>query len=181
MLAAGDYNAIFENAVKAVDFDFRERWAFTETRLDSEHVWVGRFDPRRPKNESWQLLSVDDRDPTEKEFREYLKDKKHDHSDKDDDRLEAMVEPDSVRLIGETGDYWLLGFNPGEEDKDFVDSLDATIRIDKANGHLEYIDLRTNSGFKPATGIKIARLVTRLTFGPAIEGGLWCRYPHRSM
>ncbi len=167
--AAEDYNAIFEKAVEAVDFDFDRHWAYTETRVDSEHVWVARFDPRRSSGERWQLLSVDDRAPTEKEVREYRKEKKRDRSD--DDGVEAMVEPGSIRLIEEDADHWLLGFNPGDDEDEFSDSLDATIRINKRGGHLEYIDMRTRSAFRPATGVKIAKLITRLTFGPAVEGG----------
>jgi len=167
--AAEDYNAIFEKAVDAVVFDFDRNWAYTETRVDREHVRVARYDPRRASGARWQLLSIDGRSPTEKETRTFQKEKKNDRSD--NNRVEAMVEPGSIRLIGEDGDHWLLGFYPGEEENEFRDSLDATIRINKAAGHLEYIDLRTRSAFRPATGVKIAKLLTRLTFGPAVEGG----------
>ena len=71
---AADYNQMFEDAVAAVDFDFHRNWAYTETRVDAEHVWAGRSDPRRPGRERWQLLSVDDRQPTEAEIKKYRKD-----------------------------------------------------------------------------------------------------------
>ena len=169
LAAEEDYNAIFENAVDAVEFDFGETWAYTETQVNSEGTWIGRFDPRRPSDERWQLQSVDGRGPTEEELEEYLKNKNHDHSGDDDKRVNAMVEPDSVRLIEDTADYWLFGFLP--DDEEIMDSVDATIRIDKASGQLEYIDLRNHETFKPAIGIKISKLITRLTFGPAAEGG----------
>lgn len=168
---AEDYDQLFESAIKAVNFEFHKTWAYTETRIEDEHVWVGRFDPRRPSNQRWELLSIDDRTPTEKEIEEYREERSGDNSGNENDSVEAMVEPDSIRLIEETGEYWLLGFDPGEDEHAVVDSLDATIRINKAGPHLEYIDLRSRAPIKPAIGVKIEKLVTRLTFGPAAEGG----------
>lgn len=170
-IAADDYNEIFEQAVNAVDFDFDQRWAYTETRVDDEHVWVGRFDPRKTSREQWQLMTVDDREPTEDEIRKYRKGKAHDRSDNGDNRVNAMVEPDSIRLIEETDVYWLFGFDPDEDEEGFMDSVDATIRINKAGGYLEYIDIRNRKTFKPAIGVKISKLITRLTFGPAVDDG----------
>jgi hypothetical protein len=167
--AVDDYEQLFKRAVEAVDFEFHKAWAYTETRVDSEHVWVGRFDPRKPKNLRWQLLTVDDRLPTEKETEQYQEDRDGDHGG--NDGVDAMVEPDSVRLIEETAGYWLLGFDPGEDEHEVVENLEATIRINKAGPYLEYIDLRTRAPIKPAMGVKIEKLITRLTFGPAVDGG----------
>ena len=167
--ALEDYEGIFEKAVDAVDFEFDRTWAYTETQVTSEHVWVGRYDPRRPSNERWQLITVDGREPTGDELEEYGNEKAHDHSRDGDDRVNTLVEPDSVRFIEETADYWLFGFSPDAEE--IMDSVDATIRINKANGHLEYIDIRNHETIKPAFGMKISKLITRLTFGHAAEGG----------
>jgi len=169
--ALEDYDAIFEKAVDTVDFEFDRQWAYTETQVGSEHVWVGRFDPRKPSRERWDLLTVDAREPTEDEIEEYRRGKAHDHSDNGDKRVNAMVEPDSVRLIEETDEFWLFGFNPEEDQEAVMDSVDATIRVNKPNGHLEYIDVRNHSTIKPVFGVKIAKLITRLTFGPATAGG----------
>ena len=164
-----DYDAIFETAVEAVDFRFDRSWAYTETQVTSEHVWVGRYDPRRSSGERWQLMTVDGRQPTEEELEEYERDKVHDHSRDGDDRVNAMVEPDTVRFIEETDDYWLFGFTPDEEE--IMSSVDATMRIDKDNGHLEYIDIRNHETIRPTFGVKISKLITRLTFGHATEDG----------
>jgi hypothetical protein len=169
--ANDDYNEIFERAVDAVDFEFDRSWAYTETRIDSEHVWVGRSDPRRPSSERWKLMTVDDREPTANEIEEYRKEKRHDHSGNGDRRVEAMVEPGSIRLIKETDEHWLFGFNPDDDDERVMDSVESTIRINKADGRLEYIDLRNHSPMKPAFGVRISKLITRLTFGPAADDG----------
>lgn len=167
--AEEDYNAIFETAVEAVEFDFDETWAYTETQVTSEGLRVGRFDPRRSSDQRWQLLTVDGGEPTEKEIEEYEKDKAHDHSRDADDRVNSLVEPDSVRLIENGDNYWLFSFVPG--DNEILNSVDATIRIEKSSGYLDYIDLRNHETIRPAMGVKISRLITRLTFGPAVEDG----------
>ena len=167
---AADYNKIFEQAVAAVDFDFHRNWAYTETRVDAEHVWVGRSDPRRPTRERWQLLSVDDRPPTEAEIKKYRKEKAHEHSGDGKHSVTAIVDPDSIQLVEETDGYWLFEFTPDDEE-DIEESVDATLRVNKALGHLEYIDLRNHETVKPAFGVKLSKLVLRLTFAPAADGG----------
>lgn len=169
LAAKADYNAIFEKAVAAIDSNFEETWAYTETQVNSEGTWVGRSDPSRPPGERWQLLSVDGRDPTDEELEEYLEDKNREHGNGDEKGVDAMIEPDSLRLIEDGDDHWLFGFVP--DDEEIMNSVDATVRIDKKSGHLEYIDLRNHETIRPAAGVKISKLVTRLTFGPAGEGG----------
>ena len=132
---------------------------------------MGRFDPRGPEDQRWQLLTVDDRTPTAKEIEKYREERAGDHLENGDDDVEAMVEPDSVRLIEETAEYWLLGFDPDEDEHGVLEDLVATIRINKAGSYLEYIDLRSRSPIRPAMGIRIAKLITRFTFGPAVDGG----------
>ena len=72
---SGDYAALFEEAAAAIVWDLEDRWAFTETRLSDDTLWVSRFDPRRADDERWTLLSVDGRAPTDSELREFAADK----------------------------------------------------------------------------------------------------------
>jgi len=167
---ADDHNAIFEKAMETVDFEFEERWAFTETRVDSEHEWMGRYDPRRSPSERWQIISVDGRGPTEEEIEEFVKEKADDDGGDGNQRVNALVEKDSVRLIEESSEFWLFGFTP-DDDQKVMKSVDATIRVAKDTGQLEYIDMRNHEPIKPGYGVKISKLITRLTFGPAGDGG----------
>lgn len=165
-----NYDAIFEQALDSVDFEFDQNWAYTETHVDKEHVWVGRFDPRRESRARWRLLTIDDREPSDSEIEKYRKIKANEQSDAGERQVSAMVEPGSIRLVEETDEYWLLGFVPGD-DEDIMGSVDATMRISKAKQHLEYIELRNHAIIKPGPGVKISKLITRLTFGPAADGG----------
>ena len=169
--AAENVDDLFKEALQSVDFEFARNWAYTETSVDAEHVWVGRFDPRRPAGERWDLISVDKRAPTDDEIEEYLDDQDDDFPDDDDNEVVAMVEPDSVRLIEETDQYWLLGFNLDEDEKAIAENVHATIRINKPGRYLEYIDVHNRAPMKPAIGVKLTKLITRFTFGPAVGGG----------
>ena len=169
--AAVDYDELFQEALRSVDFEFDRNWAYTETSVDDEHVWVGRFDPRRPAGERWQLLSIDKRTPTPEEIDEYLDNKDDDFSDDDVNEIVEMVEPDSVRLIEETVDYWLLAFNLDEDEEAITESVEATIRVSKQGRYLEYVDVHNTEVVRPAFGVKLTKLITRLTFGPAAEDG----------
>ena len=173
--ATVDYDELFKEALRSVDFEFDRNWAYTETSVDDEHVWVGRFDPRRPAGERWQLLGVDKRTPTPEEIEEYRDDKddelSDDFSDDDDNEIVEMVEPDSVRLVEETDEYWLLAFNLDEDHEVITESVEATIRVNKPGRYLEYVDVHNTQVVKPTFGVKLTKLITRLTFGPAAEDG----------
>ena len=164
-----DYREVFEQALKSVSFDFHDKWAYTETSVSDDRVWVGRYDPSRPNGNLWTLKTVDGREPTEKEIEQYLDDRDDDGSDDGD--VEALVETDTIRLLEETDEYYLLTFIPDEDEVEFLDSVDATIRINKPDGYLEYIDVHNTSTIRPAFGVNISKLITRFTFGPAAEQG----------
>ncbi len=165
------YAALFDRAVDAIDYDFQEDWAYTETIVTSDHVWIGHYDPRRAEDERWKLLTVDDRQPTEEEVKDYRKDQKHEHAEAGDERVEAMVSADSIRLLAETDAYWLFAFEPEDQEDAFLESVDATFRIIKNGGHFDYIEIRNHEPVKPGFTVRISKLLTRLTFGPASPDG----------
>ncbi len=169
--AEQDYDALFERALNAVDFDFHEEWAYSETSVVDGRVWIGRYDPRRPPGDRWSLTSVDGRAPNAEEIEEFRDEREEGDGDMDDGVVVEMVEPDTVRLIEETGDYWLLGFKPDEDEENFMENVQATLRISKPEEYLEFIDIHNVGVIAPAFGVRISKLITRFTFGPAVEGG----------
>ncbi len=168
--AGDDYSALVEDAVTALDSGYHEEWAFTETKLEDEKLWVGRFDPSRPKNERWSLLSVDGRDPSDDEIDDYLGDQ-DDPSGGDESSVSAMIEPGSVRLIEETDDFWRFAFVPSDDDEAFLRNVDSTLRIMKDGRYLAEIELVAQRPFKPGFGVKFDEFLTRLTFAPVADGG----------
>jgi hypothetical protein len=174
------YEALFEEALQSIEWNARERWAFTETASGSDGEFVGRYDPRLPEADRWTLMSIDGRAPTEKESREYAERKRSEPRDdkQDDDReIDGMVDPGSLELVEETADYWLLRFVPTDDDdedemgREVMERMDGTVKIIKDGRYLEYLDIRNTEEIRPKVGIKMKKFLTRITFGPAVDGG----------
>lgn len=173
------YEALFETAIESITWDIHESWAFTETAAGSDGEFVGRYDPRLPEEARWTLLSIDGRDPTDEESRSYAERKREERDDGDEDgdrEVNAMVEPGSLALLEETADYWILSFVPTDDDDDemgrkMLERMDATVKIMKDGHYLEYIDIRNTKPIRPKVGVKMKRFLTRISFGPAVEGG----------
>ncbi len=177
--AADDYPEIVALAFAAIDNDFDHEWAFTETSTEEEVTFVGRYDPRQ--DDPWSLLSVDGRDPTPDEARDWRSRKSDgrndDDEDEDDDGVEVrFVAPDSITLLEETDEHWLFGFEPNVdiEDQDeakFMRHVEGRLTVIKDGHYVGSIDLRNSRPIRPAFSVRINTFVTTLTFGPAADGG----------
>ena len=167
---AEDYKKLFEDAVATVDWELEKNWAFTESNLTDDKVWVGRFDPRKAEDERWTLISVDGRKPNEEELREFAHEKEE-HETSDSSQRVDIVDVETVELLEETEEYWLLNFIPDEDEVEFISNVGATVKIIKDGRYLEAIDLRNNADIKPGFGTKISTFIMHFQFGPAIEGG----------
>ncbi len=168
-----DYQALLDEAIGKIEWEFEKEWAFTETSLSEGELFVGRFDPRLEGDEQWTLLSVDGKEPTDKQRRNYLHDKEEhsDESDDDDNRVTAIVEPDSLELVEETNEHWLFTFVPAEDEDAFMTSVDAKIRIVKDGRYIDSLEIRNFQDIKPGFGTKITKFQMRFTFGPALDAG----------
>lgn len=164
----GDYAALLAEALRPIREPDRAEWAYTETELTSDGVFVGRFDPRRPRGERWTLISVNGREPAAAEIEAYRDDKKRDDGwfEDDDGGLLEMVEDRPLELVEETGDYVLLRFVPDEEDLEdgFGEYVDSTLRIAKDGPWLEFINLQATEPFSPRFGVRVRDFLTRLVF-----------------
>lgn len=167
---AEDYKQLFEDAVATVDWELEKNWAFTESNLTKDKVWVGRFDPRKAEDEHWTLISVDGREPNEEELLKFEHDKEEHETSNSSQRVN-IVDVDTIELLEETDEYWLLKFVPDEDEVEFIDNVDATVKIIKDGRYLEAIDLRNNDDIKPGFGTKIGTFIMHLQFGPATDGG----------
>ena len=190
---AGDYQRIVRNAFEAIHQNFDEDWSFTESATTDDGVTVGRYDVLSPAGERWTLVSFDGRLPTDDEIDDFLDDKekgetrkrrrnksRDDASDKEtgDDtqdnkrEISALVNFETLELLEETADYWLFSFIPEDVDgDDFMRHVDGQVKVIKNGHYVEIIDLRNEKPIKPATGVKISKFETTMTFGPATDGG----------
>ncbi|NOR35938.1 MAG: hypothetical protein GQ577_04245 [Woeseiaceae bacterium] len=169
-LHAEDYKLLFEDAVEAVDWELEKNWAFTESTLTDGKRWVGKHDPRNNEVDHWTLISVDGRKPNEDELREFAH-KKEEHETSDSSQRVNIVDVETIELLEETEEYWLLNFIPDEDEVEFISNVDATVKISKDGRYLEAIDLRNNADIKPGFGTTISTFIMHFQFGPAIEGG----------
>ena len=178
MASAEDYANIVNRAFAAIDNDYHAAWAFTESGAEDGVTHVGRYDPSRPAGQRWMLISVDGRKPTAAEIEDYVdgKDDLVRHRDHDDDDLD-IIDFDTLELVEKTDEYWIFSFVPNGDDEDeaaarkFMQQVNGTVKIVRDGHYLEYIDLHNDKPIKPAFSVKISRFVTRLTFGPAGDGG----------
>ena len=169
-IGAEDYSALFKEAIDNIDWDFQDEWAYTESSLMEGELWLGRYDPRLDEDDRWQLISVDGREPTDKEARKYLHDK-DEHDTASDSRTTRIVGADSLELLEDADDYWLFTFVPDDEEEAFIDSVDAKVKIMKDGRYVHSIDIRNHSDIKPGFGTKLTSLLMRLEFGHAAEDG----------
>ena len=170
---AEDYRALLDEAVGNIDWDYWEDWAYTETALRDEVVWAGRYDPRRDDDEHWTLISVDGEEPTSRQQREYRHDQDENRhkADADDNGVTGIVEAETIELVEETDEYWLFTFLPTDDDKQFLQGLDARMKITKDGRYVEYVDVRSKHEIKPGYGTTISEFLTHLAFGPVVPDG----------
>lgn len=171
--AAADYGALFDEAVAAIDWEYEKEWSFTETALHEDELWVGRYDPRLAEDEQWSLVSVDGKEPTDRQRKKYRhdKDEHREAADDNDNRVTAIVEPDSLELVEETDQHWVFAFVPADDEAAFIDSVDAIVRIRRDGRYVEALEIRNHQDIRPGFGTKITEFQMRFTFGPAVENG----------
>ncbi len=177
--ASPDYGALVAASFDRVDWDFEQRFAYTEASMSGETRTVARFDPSKPEGERWTLLSFDNRPPSVEETEAFLEEKSWDQhpgkSNGDNDIL-GLVDPDTLTLIKETDDHWLLAFKPDfdsedAEDRKFFKHMRGEVQISKADGAIESMDIRNTKPIRPIIGAKIKSMVMRFEFGEAMENG----------
>ena len=171
--AEEDYQALLDEAVAAVNWEFEKSWAYTEVSLSDGERRIARFDPRVEEDRGWILLSVDGKEPTDRQRREFLhdKDEHSDDSGDDDNRVAAIVDPDTLELIEETDTHWILSFVPAEDEQAFLDSVDARVRIVKDGRYIESLQMDNFQDIRPGFGTKISEFKMQFSFGPAVEDG----------
>jgi hypothetical protein len=150
-----------------------EQWHYLRTRHGEERVIVDRHDPTLPGEAHWQLVSIDGREPTEDERREYEKDRA-DHSDADErannEDWVKVIAPDSVHLLETEGDARRFGYRmqspDGRREKLFAGLAGDLLVVDDADpAWIREVRLWNTEILRPALGVRIdaVKLVFRFT------------------
>lgn len=171
--ALGDTPALFRDALLFSTATDLEQWHYLRTRHGEERVLVDRHDPTMPGEAHWQLVSIDGREPTEDERRDYEKDRA-DHSDADErannEDWVKVIAPDSVRLLGTEGDAQRFGYrmqSPDGRRQALFASLEGDLLVvdDADPAWIREVRLWNTDTLRPALGVRIdtVKLVFRFT------------------
>ena len=172
---AESHEALVERAFDSLETGIRDHWAFTRTETSAKGVYVATHDPRR--EQAWELLTVDGREPTSDEREDFLSDRSRERGEDDDDKEDetrSMVSPGSVELIDETDERWLFNFSPladSEEEKTFMEAVEGRLEVAKEGHYVRKIHLRNLETIKPGKGVKLKVFDTSFEFAPARDGG----------
>ena len=173
---AESYEEIVERAFDAIEPRMRDHWSFTQTTSNADGVYVARYDPRRPDGEMWELLTVDDREPTADERDDFLAEKNRDaeHEDgNDDDERRSMVSPGSIELVEESNAHWVFAFKPladSDDEVGFMKHVDARLRVVKDGHYVSAITMVNSRPIQPGKGVKLSEFNVSMEFSPALNG-----------
>jgi hypothetical protein len=171
--ALGGTPTLFRDALLYSTATDLEQWHYLRTRHGEERVIVDRHDPTQPGEAHWQLVSIDGREPTEDERRDYDKDRA-DHSDADEranneDWVKVIV-PDSVRLLATEGDARRFGYRmqspDGRREELFAGLEGDLVVVDDADpAWIREVRLWNTETLRPALGVRIdaVKLIFRFT------------------
>ena len=169
---AETHEELVERAFDALEVRVHDHWAFTRTERSTAGVYVARHDPR--KEQPWDLLTVDGREPSGDEREAFLAERAVAQSaDDDDEASRTIVSPGSVELVAETAERWQFAFRPqgdGEEDAKFMGAVEGRLEVARDDHYIREIHLRNVKTIKPGKGVRLEVFETRLEFAPSPDG-----------
>ena len=142
-------------------------WAFTRTREDNDGSRVERFDPAAdPK---WQLVSVNDREPTEEELRDYAEEVEQrlarEEGRPGDNDFDGLAADEGWELLEEDDRRVTWRFRPaaGATDREgMARHLQGEMTILKSVPYVESFRLYSDEPFRAKVIAKIERFNTRI-------------------
>ncbi|WP_405222368.1 hypothetical protein [Lentisalinibacter sediminis] len=142
-------------------------WAFTRSREDNDGSRVERFDPSAEAK--WQLLSVDGREPTEDELRDYAEEIERrlarEGGRPGDNDFDGLAAEDGWELLEEDEERITWRFRPaaGATDReDMAKHLQGEMTILKSVPYVESFRLYSDEPFRAKVIAKIERFDTRI-------------------
>ncbi len=142
-------------------------WAFTRTREDNDGTRVERFDPHAdPK---WQLVSVDGREPSQDELRDYAEEVEQrlarEEGRPGDNDFDGLAAADGWQHLEEDDERVTWRFRPaaGATDREgMAEHLSGEMTILKSVPHVESFRLYSEKPFRARLIAKIERFDTRI-------------------
>lgn len=137
----------------------RDRWAFTQRAIEYDgsiaHERLERFDPSRPGDQRWQLISIDGHPPTVEEREKWADKKFKRHHKKIATPISDFFDVGSARVVAETPK--LIRYEvPLRHDKNWmfpVDKVGVRVTINKETKALEHLTAHVREPFKVLLGV----------------------------
>ena len=147
-------------------------WSYVQATSDGQRSLEERHDATRPDFGRWSLLRKDGREPTAAELAEYRDTRSRRSRGGTAPRLAEQIDPAEAMVVAEADDRvtYRCRLRPAEAGDRTADFLHATLVVHRPTRTIEAITLENDAPFRPALGIRITKLRTRLTFSlPAAE------------
>ena len=157
-------------------------WTFTKTTSEDDKITVERYDDSKEKSQQWQLLSINDKSPSKRQLKKYLKKKRKElKSNQDEGKnmvfrnqfLTKLVKPESVKLVEENHSHKIYQFRPkmDEDTKALEDHIFGEITVSLHNPMIEEIRVFSKQEFS-AGGAKIKQFEQIMKFATIVSGNL---------
>lgn len=147
-------------------------WSYVQTTSDGQRSTEERHDATRPDFGRWSLLRKDGRPPSPAELAEYRGTRSRRSRGGTAPRLTEQIDPAEAEVVAEADARatYRCRLRPAEAGDRTADFLHATVVVHRPTRTIEAITLENEAPFRPALGIHISKLRTRLTFSlPAGE------------
>ena len=149
LLAPGELAAVLTHFRSEVP----KGWSYLQSTTAEGQSLVERHDGARPEFDRWSLMRKNGREPTEDERREYRETRSRRSRAGTAPRLAEQIDATTAEVRHEDAAY-----------------LRARIVVHRASRTIETLELRSTGPFRPALGVWIEEMFTRLTFSlPAAD------------
>jgi hypothetical protein len=141
-------------------------WSYVQMTSDGQRSLEERHDATRPDFGRWSLLRKDGRAPTPAELAEYRDTRSRRSRGGTAPRLAEQIDPAEAKVVAEADQRatYRCRLRPAEAGDRTADFLHATVVVHRPSRTIEAITLENDAPFRPALGIRITKLRTRLTF-----------------
>jgi hypothetical protein len=141
-------------------------WSFTQTTSAEGKSTVERCDAAKPEFDRWTLLQKDGHAPSADDTRDYNEIRSRRSRGGTAPKLSDQFDLTTAETVGETPERatYRLRMKPGEVDDRTAAFLRVTVIVHKPTNTVESIELASTGEFKPAFGVKIAEMTTKLTY-----------------
>lgn len=164
---------LLEQALRRMEQIDMENWRYTRTLETPDEVRVDRHDPTEPGTKHWKLVAIDGRAPTEKELRDYAKDRSN-HSIRRETRTNSgriveAFEPESLALISSDDQGATYAFrlrSPDGKRKSAWKRIEGELHVSRNDGDpfVDHARLWNIDSFSARFGVQINTFAAEARF-----------------